>query len=488
MVLKKPNINRNSSDSANSSSIIGGYIYTEPLDINDTRITKLPKKLTNSIYLLKLIKPFTLGLILSLNYLLLTEFKQISNSLEIIFYSSLIISLFYLGQSISTLIWSGLSKNFSRKTLTLSSYSAACLVLLGFGYSKKLQLSLIFVGLLGLLSGIEGIVNTMLYDLTDSTNLNSGFLPIGVYSTMGNILGLLTGFGTSNPIQKFPLLFNESDTLLKNYPYFLPCAISSYIIGVIILVNYIYLDNSVEYVKYQCFNNNNNTNYSTFSAISRITSNSSNFNDNSFTSSIKLISKELIWASIQESVTNLMLILLDITLISWTLTSSFNRNNGPIVIHLEIPLLLSGLLTSSIYHFGLASANINWLNKDNLTLILIIFMDLTLIALLLSYFTSIKMSLLLFSIILIIRFILQLFLQSVTNLLLPTQIKYGSKFLFQNSILKSLDSLMIAIGLGLIAVLTVNYPFNKVFEMFGVLPNWGFILVLLITGLITNNK
>lgn len=69
MVLKRPNTNQNSSGSANRNSIIGGYIYTEPLDINDTRITSLPKKLTNSLYLLKLIKPFTLSLILSLNCL-----------------------------------------------------------------------------------------------------------------------------------------------------------------------------------------------------------------------------------------------------------------------------------------------------------------------------------------------------------------------------------------------------------------------------------
>lgn len=419
---------------------------------------------------------------------MLIELKQISNPLEIIFYSSLIISLHYLGQSISTLIWSGLSKNFSRKVLTLSSCSATCLTLLGLGFSKKLELNLILVGLLGLLSGIEGIINTMLFDLTDSTNLNSGFLPIGVYSTLGNILGLLIGFGTSNPTQKFPLLFNESDVLLKNYPYFLPCAISSYIIGVIILVNYIYLDSSVEYIKYQCFNNSNNTNYSTFSTVSRNTSNSSNFNDNTFISSIKLISKELIWASIQESIANLMLITLDIALVSWTLTNSFNSNSSPIINQLGIPLALSGLLISSIYHFGLVSANINWLNKDNLNLVLVVFMDLALLNLLLSYFTSIKMNLMLFSIIIAIRFILQLFLQTITNLLLPVQIKYGSKFLFQNSILKSLDSLMMAIVLGLIAVLTVNYPFNRVFELFEVLPNWGFILILLIAGLVINNK
>lgn len=75
-------------------------------------------------------------------------------------------------------------------------------------------------------SGAIGVARGAVQNITDPTNEQRAFLYIGLCWGMGGIVGSIVGGVTEHPVQNLPFLFGNS-TLFLEYPYLLPCLISS---------------------------------------------------------------------------------------------------------------------------------------------------------------------------------------------------------------------------------------------------------------------
>jgi MFS family permease len=95
--------------------------------------------------------------------------------------------------------------------------------------------------LCGLLNGNVGVVKSMLGEMTDSTNRGQAFSYWESAYGLGSIFGPVLGGLLVNPAKQFPGWFGEN-ALFIEYPYLLPCMVSSIISVIGATVGFIYME------------------------------------------------------------------------------------------------------------------------------------------------------------------------------------------------------------------------------------------------------
>ncbi|KAG2038139.1 major facilitator superfamily domain-containing protein [Suillus americanus] len=136
-------------------------------------------------------------------------------------YVGILQSSYYTAQALTILHWSQLSDHIGRKPLILTAVFAIVVSMFSFGLSKTyvgLVLSRVFCGAF---NGSNGIIKSMVMDITDTTNLPKAYGYMPLPWMLGAIVGPLIGGSLSRPADRFPEIFGRSE-LLKTYPYLLP--------------------------------------------------------------------------------------------------------------------------------------------------------------------------------------------------------------------------------------------------------------------------
>ncbi|KAG2063893.1 MFS multidrug-resistance DHA1 sub-family [Suillus decipiens] len=159
-------------------------------------------------------------------------------------YLGILQSSYYMAQAITILYWSQLSDYIGRKPLILTALFTIAVSMFSFGLSKT------FIGLVvsrafcGAFNGSNGIVKSMVMDITDTTNLPKAYGYMPLPWILGAIVGPLVGGSLSQPADRFPEIFGRSE-LLKTYPYLLPCSVPATLSLVAWLVIYFRFRESV---------------------------------------------------------------------------------------------------------------------------------------------------------------------------------------------------------------------------------------------------
>ncbi|KAG1780679.1 major facilitator superfamily domain-containing protein [Suillus placidus] len=159
-------------------------------------------------------------------------------------YVGILQSSYYTAQALTVLHWSQLSDHIGRKPLILTALFAIAVSMFSFGLSRT------FVGLVvsrvicGAFNGSNGVVKSIVMDITDATNLPKAYGYMPLPWMIGNVFGPLVGGSLSRPADRFPEIFGRSE-LLKTYPYLLPCAVSAIFTSVAWLVTYFRFRESV---------------------------------------------------------------------------------------------------------------------------------------------------------------------------------------------------------------------------------------------------
>ncbi|KAG1725313.1 major facilitator superfamily domain-containing protein [Suillus lakei] len=152
-------------------------------------------------------------------------------------YVGILQSSYYMAQALTILHWSQLSDHIGRKPLMLTALFAIAVSTFSFGLSKT------FVGLVvsrafcGAFNGSNGVVKSMVMDITDTTNLPKAYSYMPLPWMLATLVGPLVGGSLSRPVGRFPEIFGRSE-LLKTYPYLLPCAVPAIFVLVAWLVTY----------------------------------------------------------------------------------------------------------------------------------------------------------------------------------------------------------------------------------------------------------
>ncbi|KAF8731163.1 hypothetical protein AX14_005063 [Amanita brunnescens Koide BX004] len=155
-------------------------------------------------------------------------------------YVGFLISTIYVAETATTIHFCRLSDYLGRKPVFLASIIGLSIGVCGFGLSKTFGALLLCQALIGALNGTYGLTRSMLVEMTDSTTIARAMAYNDISWFISIAIGSKIGGSLSRPAEQFPQIFGSSQ-FLREYPYFLPCAICSalmliaWLIGVILL-------------------------------------------------------------------------------------------------------------------------------------------------------------------------------------------------------------------------------------------------------------
>jgi MFS family permease len=156
------------------------------------------------------------------------------------FYVGLLHSLFFATEALTVFHWSRLSDYIGRKPVLLIGLFGLSLSMFCFGLSKTFWSLVISRCLNGALNGNIGVMKSMTAEMTDSTNMALAWALLPFAWSCGSTLGPLIGGELARPADRFPNIFGNSE-FLKEYPYFLPCAVPATASALSWIVIFLYL-------------------------------------------------------------------------------------------------------------------------------------------------------------------------------------------------------------------------------------------------------
>ncbi|KAH9966264.1 major facilitator superfamily domain-containing protein [Lactifluus volemus] len=145
------------------------------------------------------------------------------------YYVGLMQSIFFATQALTILHWSRLSDVVGRKPIILTGL---------FGLSLSIR------SLNGALNGNVGVIKSIVAEITDPTNLPQVYAYMPASWSTGSTLGPMIGGLLSRPADQFPNTFGNSQ-FLKQYPYFLPCAVPATFSALAWVMTYVFLRETV---------------------------------------------------------------------------------------------------------------------------------------------------------------------------------------------------------------------------------------------------
>ncbi|KAG6876999.1 hypothetical protein C0993_011152 [Termitomyces sp. T159_Od127] len=161
------------------------------------------------------------------------------------YYVGLMQSLFFLTQAFTVLHWSRMSDFIGRKPVLLVGLLGLSLSMYCFGLSKTFWGLVLSRCLNGALNGNIGVMKSIVIELTDPTNIARAYAYQPIAWSTGGTLGPLIGGSLARPAERFPKLFGNNE-FLKNYPYFLPCAVPATYAAVAWLITWLFLKETLK--------------------------------------------------------------------------------------------------------------------------------------------------------------------------------------------------------------------------------------------------
>ncbi|KDQ59075.1 hypothetical protein JAAARDRAFT_192627 [Jaapia argillacea MUCL 33604] len=160
------------------------------------------------------------------------------------YYVGLMHSLFFATEALTVLHWSRVSDHVGRKPVILTGLFGLSISMFFFGLSQSFWGLVLSRCLNGALNGNVGVIKSMMAELTDSTNLAQAYAYMPIAWSTGGTLGPMIGGALSRPAERFPELFGQNE-FLKQYPYFLPCAVPATFSLLACLVTFLFLKETV---------------------------------------------------------------------------------------------------------------------------------------------------------------------------------------------------------------------------------------------------
>ncbi|KAI8364770.1 major facilitator superfamily domain-containing protein [Radiomyces spectabilis] len=188
---------------------------------HSSKPTPLPKLQMFVICTLLFSEPLTSTVLFPFIYFMLKDFHLSDDEKEIGAYAGWITSIFFVAQFCTAIGWGKISDRYGRRPVLLigliGNSVSSCL----FGVSKSLWWAVCTRAFCGIVNGNNGVARSMVSEITDTSNRAKAFSMFGFCWGIGMIGGYLC-----QPAQQFPNVFGDWQFFIE-YPYFLPCLVSS---------------------------------------------------------------------------------------------------------------------------------------------------------------------------------------------------------------------------------------------------------------------
>ncbi|KAJ8688846.1 hypothetical protein PTI98_013591 [Pleurotus ostreatus] len=191
----------------------------------DARRTPLPWFQFSIVLFLQLAEPLTSSIIYPFVPQLVREIGVTGgDEAKVGYYVGLLESLFFVTEALTVLHWSRLSDRIGRKPVLIFGLLGISVSMACFGLSTTFWGLVVSRCLNGGLNGNIGVMKSLIAEMTDETNISQAFAFMPIAWSTGGTIGPVIGGSLSHPVDRFPQLFRQS-RFLKDYPYFLPCAV-----------------------------------------------------------------------------------------------------------------------------------------------------------------------------------------------------------------------------------------------------------------------
>ncbi|KAF8640233.1 hypothetical protein AX16_010129 [Volvariella volvacea WC 439] len=144
------------------------------------------------------------------------------------YFAGVIESIFFLAEALTVVSWGRASDYFGRRPILLLGPFGLSVAMLSFGWSKHFWALVVSRCFQGVFNGNIGVSKSVMAELSDSTNMADAFSMIPLMWSVGSTLGPIIGGIFARPAQRWPDTLGRIE-LFKEYPYLLPCAISSFL-------------------------------------------------------------------------------------------------------------------------------------------------------------------------------------------------------------------------------------------------------------------
>ncbi|KAJ7136766.1 major facilitator superfamily domain-containing protein [Mycena epipterygia] len=189
------------------------------------KVTLLPKAQFTALCLARLSDPIGFTQIFPYINAFLAFLEVTDDPAKIGFYSGVVDSTSSIAAMLTIVHWVKLSDIVGRRPVILAGALGMTIVSSLFGLSRSFIQILALRAITGLIAGNNAVYQTILAELTDSTNQATAYPIYGGIYPLGAIVGSLIGGFFSNLATKYPKYFGFS--FLKAHPYFPPGFICS---------------------------------------------------------------------------------------------------------------------------------------------------------------------------------------------------------------------------------------------------------------------
>ncbi|KAK2467032.1 hypothetical protein APHAL10511_001290 [Amanita phalloides] len=223
-----------------ASPLLGGPSNSELEAQKTRRVTPLPKLQLAALCMSRLSDPVAFTQVFPyINEFLASLHVADDDPSRIGLYSGIVESSYAIVQLCSIFQWVKLSNIVGRRPVIICGPIGLALTTLCFGLSKTYVQILVSRCLGGIFSGNAAVVLSALGEVTDSTNQALAFPIFGLCWPLGGIIGPLIGGALAKPADRFPKFLDIP--FMRQYPYFLPCLVTSLIAFVAYMTAYFFL-------------------------------------------------------------------------------------------------------------------------------------------------------------------------------------------------------------------------------------------------------
>ncbi|KAJ7111799.1 major facilitator superfamily multidrug-resistance, DHA1 sub-family [Mycena epipterygia] len=142
------------------------------------------------------------------------------------FYAGLLESSFFLAESLTVFMFGRLSDIYGRRPVLLLAPLGLGIAMLGFGLSTTFWTLFSFRCAQGAFNGNIGVSKTVMNEISDPSNAADMYSLIPVMWSVGATMSPFMGGVLATPAAKWPDTLGKI-ALLREHPYFLPCAVAA---------------------------------------------------------------------------------------------------------------------------------------------------------------------------------------------------------------------------------------------------------------------
>ncbi|CAE6420800.1 unnamed protein product [Rhizoctonia solani] len=144
---------------------------------------------------------------------------------EVGLWTGILVSVFFIAQFLTSLLWSSLADRFGRRVVLVLSLLGSGFTCILFGMSKSFWFAVTIRLLQGAFGGAVGVARGSVASISDSTNEGQAYAILGFCWGLGGVAGAIIGGIFENPAKKWAF-FTHLPVFIE-FPYLLPTLVAS---------------------------------------------------------------------------------------------------------------------------------------------------------------------------------------------------------------------------------------------------------------------